>query len=305
MNLRYVYILLIIFLPFSCKKKTQEAELQATVDEYVGDDSEENEYTDGQVDIPVVYSYWLKGNIGGYECRMYLDIDSTSVSGSYSYLNKKGDMRLEGTYNDYELNMTEFQNEIPTGNFRGKFDLMKGIATGTWTSADEKRSLPFEIRNYYGANYQEYKFKTDLQTEVDLDNEYESMKVTTLFVYDKTGKKLLAELGGFESQPLKSTYRLTLRDFNFDGYQDIALMEFIPSYGPDKFLFWLYKPETEDYKQTDILDDVYTLPEINYEDSTTVTTTIWHNRIHTQTYKFNGSKWILKDSSSEDEDGGE
>lgn len=297
MNDTCLHILLFTLLFVSCNKQVKQ-ETHCVVSATEVDD----EY---YKDIPVISVYNLRGSIDGkYKFFMRLSVDSTSVGGIYKYDNQKDYINLSGDLKGNKIELFEAYYDGKEGGreacskFSGTFDIKKEQISGTWTSGDGRRSYPFEIANYYGVVNPVYTFKSNVSIEVD-ENGYKSYKITELIAFNK-GNNEVQFFSGFDSYPLESTYHIIREDYNFDGYQDMALMEFVPSYPPNKYLFWLYNPDNDTYEQTDILDDVYTLPEIDYKDSTTTTITVWHNQIHYQTYKFDGDKWLFNNSSSED-----
>lgn len=259
-------------------------------------------------DIPIISVYNLKGNIDGkYGFVMRLSIDSTSVDGLYKYNNQKDYISLKGTLKGNKIELFEAYYEGKEGGqeacskFSGTFDFGKEQISGTWTSSDGKKSFSFEISNYYGVVNPIHKFKSNLSTEV-YESGYKSYKITELEVLRKVDKSTYY-LSNFESQPLESTYHLVLEDYNFDGYRDIALMEFIPSYPPNKYLFWLYNPDSKVFEQTNILDGVYSIPDINLEDSTAYVDGQWRGNLTQSIHKFQDGRYYVIEMSSEPMDG--
>lgn len=308
-NISFIYLFLFIF-HLSCdgskvNKNVDSDRLNEVDSARVAGDGYANEEYLVRTHIPVISTYYMKGSIDEkYIFYMSFTVDSCKVDGTYNYEGKEKDIKVEGTIKDKEVRIEEKiyheqkREYVSNGAyFAGVFDYDKGVIIGTWHSADGKRALPFKIENFYNTGYPQFDFKVNLKKETD-ESGYVSLNIDELYVRNKrTGSESIFSI---DTHPLESTYAIFQQDFNFDGYPDIAMMEFIPSYPPNKFLFWMYDPKDAMYYPSDILDEVYTLPEINYIDSTTTTVTIWHNQIHTQTYKFDGSKWILESSAAED-----
>lgn len=290
----------------SCSRQVKKETYYESAD-YGAEETTEEE--DGYYkDIPIISVYNLKGNIDGkYGFVMRLSIDSTSVEGSYKYNNQKDYISLNGTLKDNKIELFEAYYKGKEGGqeacskFSGTFDISKERISGIWTSSDGKKSFPFEMSNYYGVVNPVHKFKSNLSTEVD-ESGYKSYKITEIEVF-KEADKSTYYLSDFESQPLESTYHLVLEDYNFDGYRDIALMEFIPSYPPNKYLFWLYNPDNKAFEQTNILEEVYSIPYMNLEDSTAYVDGQWRGNITQSIHKFQNGRYYVIEMSSESMDG--
>lgn len=306
---KYIFLisLFLLTLQYSCnggKLKKEAASSDSGNEELVAVPIEEEkvEYLQ-KTHIPVISSYYMKGEIDGkYAFTMNFTVDSGKVDGFYRYKGKKDEILLKGKIDDSNIRLEETiyneQESIYVSNgayFEGTFDYESGKITGTWHSADSVRILPFEIVNYYEKGYPQFEFRVDLKKET-YESGYVSLNITELYIQNKGINANFT----VDARPVESTYAIYQEDFNFDGYPDIAMMEFIPSYPPNRFIFWLYDPDEEMYFPTDILDDVYTLPDINYTDSTTTTCTSWRGDLYEQTYKFDGEKWTLIKSETSD-----
>ena len=91
----------------------------------------------------------LSGYIDGkYAVKMTIWEDwDGSISGNYRYLNNEGYIHLSGEYIDrggrHDISLEENVNGNVTGNFRGSYDGY--VFSGSWTSADGSRELPFRL----------------------------------------------------------------------------------------------------------------------------------------------------------------
>jgi len=87
----------------------------------------------------------LHGTVDKYPITMHLNIDGTTVKGSY-YYDKKGpnaELTLSGTNDDGELDINETDADgTPTGHFKGKFD--NGVFRGQFITNKGKK-MPFIV----------------------------------------------------------------------------------------------------------------------------------------------------------------
>lgn len=279
----FSFIVFILFL-LSCnaKKKKNENALpvttsyqQAAVDDADEDYDEYEEYIDEDIeliDVPAEYNFLFKGKINNqYELIMKLSVDSFIVSGDYHYSNKKDGMSFKGELKKNKLNMQETyydsnkKENIPTGYFSGIFSPEKGTVKGTWMSADSTKSYPFELTNYYGADFlaSEYTFKSDLSGE-------EFFKELNVFdIYDKEGKRI-QRLSDLEAHP---TYNgVILLDVNFDGYLDIALMAELHA-RTASYMYWVYNPKTKRFDSFPLTDEISAL---NFDHEKKTLYTSWY-----------------------------
>ena len=289
----------------SCKGKTTKNEnhLNDNIKEHVNEEYSTNDDAHF-TDVPVTYHYIFKGKIDGkYAFSMSLTVDSTSVSGQYQYANSKDyGMSLSGSIqnNDIKLEETlyipEKQKSETTGFFEGKFYPAEGKVSGTWFSANRGKSYPFEMNNYYGVNYPQFSFKSDIQGD-DIDK-----TLNTLVIYDKNGK-----IQTIENIGAKPTYNgLIMQDFNFDGYLDIALMEMLGMrFTP--YIYFAYNPNNKQFEKMELSGDIDS-KSFDYENK--IMTSGWYygsDRYGNSSYKYNNGKFyeISSLQHEENDDTGE
>ena len=103
----------------------------------------------------------LHGTVDKYPITMHLNIDGTTVKGSY-YYDKKGpdaELTLSGTNDDGELDINETDADgTPTGHFKGKID--NGVFRGQFITNKGKK-MPFIVS------------EGDIDISDDNDSEYD------------------------------------------------------------------------------------------------------------------------------------
>lgn len=258
------------------------------------------------VDIPITYHYVLSGKIDNkYSFIMEFDINSDTITeGSYQYSNQKGSIDIKGTLKGNGLLFVEEQGH----KFEGYFDYKTGHVSGKWYSVDGERILPFSMSNMYGATYPQFDFKVHLYDRREGQEDFIDYGISAIqYVNRKTGEEMSV---GIEAEAYEWCYNLRLQDFNFDGYLDIALVQWLPAYPPLKYMFLLYDPESETFNHTDILEDMYTLPHISYKSKKA---TVYmeggngYQRIYLfedgEYYKFYEHNWWISNPNTADDDG--
>lgn len=81
------------------------------------------------------------------ESNLKFDDSLNKVYGTYKYSGKKDEINVSGRVGqDGSFKMEESANGVHTGSFTGKFSPDKTTATGTWSTADGKKSMPFSIK---------------------------------------------------------------------------------------------------------------------------------------------------------------
>lgn len=135
--------------------------------------------------LPPTFAKTFVGRIGDrYQVRMQLERKSTALSGRYSYLDvSESLLGLSGTIDSAgAFTLTESDAGTRTGSFRGTLSLQTGKGphllklSGTWSSADGRRTLPFEM----------------LEEHLELDGE---VIVYSTALIDDDNKKLGYEIG--------------------------------------------------------------------------------------------------------------
>ncbi len=104
----------------------------------------------------------LSGMLGGkYKVEMEFTRRSDTVSGSYRYIGKKDVLTISGKVKGQTMTLTEFSGG-KTGEWQGTLG-NDGSYSGTWTSADGKRKLPFSlyIDNKTGASFSSWMGRAD------------------------------------------------------------------------------------------------------------------------------------------------
>ncbi len=103
--------------------------------------------------------YFFEGTLGDKSrVNAELSLTSTAIDGRYRYYAGSRALSLSGTVQaDLTVQMTERdnlgrggwsedENQTTSGRFIGKLDKEKGTISGTWTSKDGKKSLPFFLQ---------------------------------------------------------------------------------------------------------------------------------------------------------------
>ncbi len=262
---------IVVCLSVACKSKSNQvadSNSEAKSDNQIELVTEpENEGEKGELDtlleqgnywnnIPVKYTYYFTGKIDNkYEFDLYLEVENTTANGHYQYLNQSKSISFQGTLLGDKLKITEEDGHI----FTGKFEYDSGRITGNWSPANGKRTVPFEMSNPYSAAYLKNSYKAHLKKDEDSRYTIEYIQVT-----DPYGQEVILSAN---TEAYDFAYGLFVQDYNFDGYLDISLVEFMPAYPPLKFKYFLFDSYGS-YYETALYDDIYTLPDyINYRDS--------------------------------------
>lgn len=285
------FTFLICCLVLSCNNQNREKPIDDSIstisenDNSAGDEKNALELLmerDYWVDFPVEYTYHFTGAIDEkYKYDMYLIVDSTSVSGSYNYLAHKGNINIEGTLKGNKLEITEEGDN----KFIGIFDYDAGEISGTWSSKDGERVYNFKMSNPYGVGYPERTYKVHLEK-----GEYSIIYVKQIKLTYNDGSE---EIIGLEDdvRALDFCYGLWVQDYNFDGYLDISLVWMLPAYPPLRYKYIFYEPETHEFVNDDLYDDIYTL--VNFVDfrDKTVNLIVEGRHYSNSIYKYKNGKF--------------
>lgn len=314
---KYLISICFLFVCFSCnakKEKHTDIAEESAEEMIVTQEVEDSEpktlldslYESGEywVDIPVTYHYAFKGKIDNkYEYIMECDINADTISeGYYQYLNQKESIGIKGALKANNLKIVEEDGH----RFEGYFDYKTGNISGKWHSAHKEWSPVFSMNNIYKASYPEYDFKVHLVNTVEDDPDFTSRwyGISEIqYTNKKTGEVKSVDV---DVEVYSWAYGLSLQDFNFDGYQDIALVWMLPAYPPLRYKFLLYNPDSESFYETSILEDIYTMPSVDYL-SKRATSFMEGGRGHSWTYQFeNGNyypfyfeNWMYNDETAD------
>jgi hypothetical protein len=77
--------------------------------------------------------------------------------------------------------------------------------------------------------------------------------VTAIKVIKKGSTKQHQILEGFEAT-VQENEQVIIEDFNFDGYADIRLLQYLPETANIPFFYWLYNPKTEKFERNTQLE---------------------------------------------------
>ena len=94
---------------------------------------------------PVTLHFY--GKVGTYPVEMELTIDDGKATGVYWYEAYSTDIELEGTYHNQTvvLNEKDADGNV-AARLAGSLNPLSGQWVGTWTSADGKRALAFDLK---------------------------------------------------------------------------------------------------------------------------------------------------------------
>lgn len=242
------------------------------------------------VDIPVDYHYVFKGKIDNkYQFIMEFTINGDTISqGYYQYLNQKKSIRIKGSLKDNNLKIVEEDGH----RFEGYLDYKTGSVSGKWYSAHKDWSPAFSMSNIYGGTYPQFDFKVHLIDRFADDTDFASNRNYGIsqIQYKNRATGEVKEIDLEDVEAYSWVYGLSLQDFNFDGYQDIALVWMLPAYPPLRYMFLLYNPDSESFYETSILNDIYTMPSVDYI-SKRATSFMEGGKGHSWTYQFKNGKY--------------
>lgn len=254
MKVRVLLFTVLLFVVYSCKKDVvPEPAIEEVEEEYYDQDYDKVDLTDKKwKDVDVYYTYHFTGTIDGkYPYDMYLKLFENEISGYYFYLNNGKFIDIKGTINSAD--QVEFTEEL--GNtFKGAFDYTNGTIKGEWTNVSSGDTLPFSMANPKGKGYEKKQYKVYMTISDYSDTTYE---VSRLAVIDDDNSVYSLDVKSsyfyYKDRP---NFQLYLEDYNFDGYLDISMFEFLPAYPPVKFQYWLYDEGTRQYEFDNIYNDI-------------------------------------------------
>ena len=129
-------------------------------------------------------------------------------------------------------------------------------------------------------------------------------EIVALELRDRADGSLYQRLEGFSASPPEDVENLRVVDVNFDGHDDIMLMEFLPAAPNVPYLYWIFNPITRYFERntqlseciTEQSGDCYTLtsPEFDRTKRQIVT----HSRAsaiqhETSYFKWDGDRVVL------------
>ena len=80
--------------------------------------------------------------------------------------------------------------------------------------------------------------------------------VTAIKVVKKGSTNQYQMLDGFEAT-VQENEQVIIEDFNFDGYVDIRLLQYLPEIANIPFFYWLYNPKTEKFERNAQLEIIH------------------------------------------------
>lgn len=80
--------------------------------------------------------------------------------------------------------------------------------------------------------------------------------VTSIEVKEKGSSKRHQILDGFEAT-VQENEQVIIEDFNFDGYPDIRLLQYLPETANIPFFYWLYNPKTTKFQRDTMLEIIH------------------------------------------------
>lgn len=128
----------------------------------------------------------------------------------------------------------------------------------------------------------------------------EKMKtVTAIKVVEKGKKNQHQVLDGFEAT-VQENEQVIIEDFNFDGYADIRLLQYLPETANIPFFYWLYNPKTEKFERNTQLEIIHS-PILDAKNEYILSQwTRGENIQGTDFYKFTGRKIKLVKQETEE-----
>jgi hypothetical protein len=80
--------------------------------------------------------------------------------------------------------------------------------------------------------------------------------VTSIEVKEKRKSAKYQVLEGFEAM-VQENEQVIVEDFNFDGYADIRLLQYLPETANIPFFYWLYNPKTKKFQRNTALEIIH------------------------------------------------
>jgi hypothetical protein len=137
---------------------------------------------------------------------------------------------------------------------------------------------------------------------VNYDCIVKSITVTRL--KDKKQVQVLTPEENYPSCGLPKEQIFIIEDINFDGYNDIRLIQFLPAAPNIPYYYWTYNPSTQKYQRQKALEDI-TSPDFDHKKK--LIYSFWRGSCcdhGLSTYKyFNGKPTLIEESEIKEEDG--
>ncbi len=142
--------------------------------------------------------------------------EKNNLTGYYYYKRTKGYLRLNGTWKANGSILAEEKTQqnskwVKTGAFAGRYDATTKKIVGTWTSADGKKSYPFELKENYRGGIRAEMLYIDEANVLGKDS---PRGVTISFLYPRfQGGKVADKINQFIQERLVKNYEQRIRKF--------------------------------------------------------------------------------------------
>jgi hypothetical protein len=116
---------------------------------------------------------------------------------------------------------------------------------------------------FYNCKNENTNSAADIQDSVLMESNFnfeligaitDKMKIVTAVKVMKKGSSTVYQmLEGFEAT-VQENEQVIIEDFNFDGYADIRLLQYLPETANIPFFYWLYNPKTKKFERNNALE---------------------------------------------------
>ncbi len=250
-----------------------------------------------RVEFPV-WERVLSGTLGTKPVSVALTRIAGGVSGSYCYEpcseKTRQQLQLTGTIKANTLKLTELDSgsakQVSTGRWTVNLD--GNDASGTWTSADGRKTFAIHLRDTQPMPF-ELRLVADAMPK-ETDDSDEAPHVSAIRIY-RQGR--LAQELATDSQGSSEVFIPSLVDANFDGFPDLTIALSLPA-GPNiPYQTWLYDSTTQRF--VDAPETLQGIPSPEFDNKFKTIVSQWRNGCcehGVTTYRWDGKQ--LKETAT-------